>query len=475
MKKSKYTPPKCPTSGYRFVFAANLYKSFGGYSIYLKYKRGNPGEIVLKDYTSTHAWFICPDREIVIVRNNQELGAFYPMGESFDEVYDFNNFNDEAARAMGIEYAMTNFVHTTGSVKNRRLESTVAEEHRIHMLSDSGGLQLSRDTTGLIHPKDLITFYNNNVDAGMCLDIPLVVSDSKITERAARLQKKNNEIMLKHSEGVELINIFHGHSVEDRKLYRDIVEDERINRVAIGGLHRQHLLTSVNTIYNTVLGGKKRYKQYHMLGIFGAAYIPLMVKIANSGENPPHITSDSTSHIQSASNKAYHFQWDITSTSKRLAIGTRATIPNTERHLPCQCAICRVIKYTDILAFGPNRVVLELLALHNGLEMSRYSLQLEEACKQLPPSEYNKLVATQLKRHPELKEVMACLDFIDITVKHGQKDAKKKYENSLNRGRTSKQMQIPAKTLFGDDSEAMLQKKHDHVVNLLTKLENQIK
>jgi hypothetical protein len=426
--KTKYTSPPCPDHGYSFVAAAALFRSFGGLAVYIKYKGGDPHKITIKEQTSTHIWFVCPDREIVIVRNNDMMDAFYPYGESFDEFYDFNLFNDSVCKRLGIEYIMTNFAHSKGTV-NPRTPSRIPDDQRINVLSDSGGLQMARDMIGAISPADLVEFYNQNADAGMVLDLPLSVANDEIIDRAAKLQKASTEIMLERAKGVELLNIFHGHNINQRRAYRKIVEDKRLPRCAVGGLYRQGLLGGVDIIWDLVNTGQK-YKQYHMLGVFGSLHIPVLVKLANSTWKP-HITSDSTSHIQSASNKAYHFQFDLYHTSKRIPIGSRGSIPNTQKLLPCQCEVCKALKYTDILAFGANRFTLELLSIHNAIEMTRYSKQLQEAADSLTSKEYNELVYTQLKSHPKLQSVKQAMDFIDVATEKGIEVARKRYRNIL--------------------------------------------
>lgn len=471
--KHKYTTPKTPEKGYAFVAAGTLYRNAGGISVYVKYGRNDPHKISVKQMTDDYVWFVCPDRELVIVRNGQTLGAFYPYGDSFDECYDFSPFNDRAGKALGLKYIMTNFVHSPNS-KNCRLKSEIPEEHRLTVLSDSGGLQLvaRKDKSLVIDPRDLITFYNNNVDAGMVLDIPLAISDRKTTMRAARLQQRNNELMLSMSKGVELINIVHGHNDYERAKYREIVENDAIPRVALGGVAFNSLMSGVDLIYSSINSGF-RYKQYHILGVFLAAHLPLLVKIANTGANPVHITSDSTSHIQSAVNKAYHFQFDINSTSKRLPIGARSTVPNSNRLLPCQCTVCRVLKYTDVLGFGDGRHTTELLALHNALEMTRYTDQLQEACENLTSKEYNKLVREQLGKNPVITEFTHCLEFIEIAAENHEK-ARAKYSSMINKRKATKTAMAPSNSLFGETAPDLYAKRQAHVLHLMDKMEQML-
>lgn len=444
---SKYVQPYTPPSGYSFVAAGALYRSFGGLCVYVKHKGGPTGKITIKDGTDTWVHIVCPDRELVIVRNTQYAAAHVPYGESFDECIDFSLFNDDVCKAMGLDYVMTNYAHSA-DYEHNRLRARTRPEDRINLLSDSGGLQLVRNTTTIIHPADLATFYNNNVDAGMALDIPMATStDDALLRKAAHLQRANSDIMKSISKGFEIINIFHGHSIKSRAEFRSIVEDPEIPRCAIGDVYNEGLITAMNSIITTCVEGQ-RYKQYHVLGTFVASMIPLLVKIGNYGDNPPHITSDSTSHIQSAANKSYHHQFDIFHISKRIAIGTREAVPNTLRILPCHCPVCKTLKYMDILGFGPGRFTTELLAIHNACEMSRYARMLQEACRTMTSREYMALVSRQLKGNQKLPEVKLAMEFIEIAADHGLKAARRKYHTSLEQ-KIDKRIRLPEEGLFG--------------------------
>ena len=474
MYRQKYVQPTMPKKGYSFVVAGSLQRNFGGYYLYIKYKAGPPNKISVKQWTMEYVWFICPDREIVIVRNGASPDAFYPYGDSFHECVDLNIFNDSVAKGLEFEYHMTNYSHNPQAV-NVRSTLRTHPDSRVQALSDSGGLQLvsRKDKSLVIDPRKLIDFYNKNVDAGMTLDIPLSMADSSVTMRAARLQKANSELMLKLSTGPELLNIVHGHTEYERAKYREIVEDSRIPRMALGGVQFNSMLSAMSIIYSA-LGGDLKYTQYHVLGVFLSTYLPLLVKIANSGENPPHITSDSTSHIQSAANRAYHFQFDVNSISRRLPIGSRADIPNTNRRLPCQCKICRSLKYTDILGFADGRHVTELLALHNAQEMSRYTKQLQEACEQLSGKEYNDFALKALTNHSQLKEFKTSLDFIEVASTSGIEKARKKYALHLNKRKDRSTFYEQPKSLFGAHAPSTKAQDHEHILNLMTKMENQL-
>ena len=435
-------------SGYSFVAASALYKKFSGMRIYIKYKNKRSDGIRVVREQPGWCWFDCPDREIVMVQNEYLTDAFRPDG--FDKVIAPDFFNDHFNKHMELDYVMTNFVHD-GSDNTHR-DKLPPRHRKTQMLSDSGGLQVVRGTTGIFHPKKLIDFYNDNVDAGMILDFPLWFHDEKIAKRAAILQKRNNNILLEHARpGLELINIFHGRTLDARRKYRDIVEDDRIPRVAIGGMLTQTLLTAVNTMYEVIYNGNVKYKQHHALGVFKMEFLMLLVKIANTGDKP-HITSDSTSHIQAARTGTYHIQYNDASAMSRVALGRNSgNSANSMAHLLCNCPICAGLKYRDLMAFMPSRFC-SFLGMHNGIEMTRYTKSLQEACRSLTPSQYNKYCLTQMKNSGERKELQMALDFIDIVGDSGLAKAQKKYSHMINEWRNSTENATQSVSLFDTDA-----------------------
>jgi hypothetical protein len=422
------TLPK--NKGFNVVLAANLPKEFGGLAIYIKYKNG-PKKVTLKERTARHAWFVCPDREVVIVRESQKSDSFVPYGDNFDECIDVSTYNDFASSKMGIKYVMTNFVHAPTS-KNCRLNIEVPLADKVTHMCDSGGLQLAVGVKSYINPIKLMEYYDNNVDAGMALDFPLhLVEDESILKRTAIVQAKHNKIMLEHSRGTELINIFHGTNNVQRREYRSIVENPKIKRCAIGGIYKYSILTAIDLIVD-IIYTQPYYKQYHILGVFDASFLPVLVKLANTGIKP-HITSDSTSHIQSAVNRIYHFQFDLEHHMKRHAIGSNNFSTNSFRHLPCQCPVCVSIKYMDIFASGPTYNISPFLAVHNAYEMVRTCNALQEACASLTPKEYTSLVLKQFdKKSNALHSVKQSLHYIDVINTSSVKKARDQYVNLLS-------------------------------------------
>lgn len=408
-------------SGYKFVAAATVYKGYGGLGMYIKFQNNGPG-IHVTDASNGFIEYKCPDRTIVFSKDGDKSLQFRP--NNFDRYIDLNLFQDDVSSSLGIDYIMTNFTHDSSIINRQDVKNK-----KIQILSDSGGLQLMRGNAEIIDPKDLIQYYNKNVDAGMVLDLPLWVNDKKIAERAAKVQRKNSNAMLKYArKDVELINIFHGTSVEDRLRYRDIVVDDRIPRCAIGGFLRMKYITAVNMLFEMMHGVS--HKQYHMLGVFNIPYIALIVKIANTGDRP-HITSDATSHLQQAKANGYFFHATEEKIMTRMQFGiVGGSISNTAMRLICSCPICSNVKYRDLFSFIHGRFNW-ILAIHNAITMINYTNSLQEACNSLSDSKYNSYVMKQMNNNPDKKELLLALEYIDSINEFGLRKAQQKYKHYL--------------------------------------------
>lgn len=443
-------------TGYKFVAAATMYQKYAGSGIYVKYRKSGSDRIIVKDASKGHMHFICPDRELFISVRGHYSHCEPPNG--FDRYIDTNLLKDNVASGLGLDYVMTNFEHDKVKYHRRSVK-----DRRIQVLSDSGGLQLVRGVTDYIDPAELAEYYNMNVDAGMALDIPVWFDGDKIGKRAALVQKSNNETMLELLKpGVELINIIQGSSLDDRKRHRDIVHDDRIKRCALGGFAFINYLTGVNLIYEMM--NEYRYTQYHVLGIFSAPYIALLVKIANTGDKPPHITSDATSHMQEARGNGYFYRALESTIMLRSPIGIMGgSIENSGMTLACGCPICATLKYRDILGFLPNRFF-NLLASHNAVKIVEYAAALEQACKVLSPKQYNRYVLSALRKTQDLKEVELALDYIDHVCQHSLKSAQRKYAEWLNNWKPGK---VGKGSIF---DEAVQEQRHTHTMAQIEKV-----
>jgi hypothetical protein len=418
---------------YSAVAAATLWKNYSGVCAYVKYKKG-PDEIKIVSMSNKHVHVVTPDRELYLSGSGSYTSHDFPSGDKWEECYDFNICNDVVAKSLGINATMTNFSHETPDLLPGNRDKYEEVDNRVLFLSDSGGLQVVRGKCPPIDPRELAKFYAGRVDAGMALDLPIANVGKKILTKAAELQRDNNSAMLKvFKDGgykTEILNILHGSTLDERRIYRDIVDDKRINRVALGGLYRSTLLTATNIILETCVTGQS-YDQCHVLGINNYLYIALITKIANVSKK--FITSDTTSHIQHAVNRNMCIFQDEQFKPKVFPIGRSLSTGNPNRHLASLNPVASVLKYTDIFALLDTDCVSRLLSLHNFCEMNRYAKMMQKAVVTLSNDEYNKLVYLQMKGNRHLKSLKLCFDFLELYQQDGLKVAQKVYAHHINR------------------------------------------
>lgn len=454
--------------GYSYVPAAISPVYYGGLGIYIKYGKTNTNSIQIVESSPSHYWIKCPDRELFITyRGNFEYHA-RPLDVNYDQFITcspfnstFEDFNQDILMANYSNHLRSDNHDSNTRVDGNRNNSTI-------LMSDSGGFQFYRDYE-YINPKNIAKWYNNNTDWGMILDIPVIQSTPMdLVKRAAKVQKYNNEILLNYKNpNVDLINIIHGTTIDGYKRYKGIVETSKIDRICLGGMYRGTIMNSINRIVELILDGKK-YKHYHILGVYNLRVLPIFIKMANSGICD-FITSDSSSAVQSARTKSYYVLRNFTSgiESLKLGLNSNFSVASVNKHLPCNCCICKAIKYSDILGILPGDIPVRLISMHNMIMQKNYTRMLNDAIHQLSKDEYKSLIKLHLDRYGtdvtlssnhikkgknkrSEEETLTCLDFIDEILENGLKKAQNKYSYYLSEN-----------TLLDNDPQSLMDSEVD--------------
>jgi len=322
---------------------------------------------------------------------------------------------------LGIDIYMLNYTaYSNTRTRSPRIRRNGRNPNRKqpHVLADSGGFQLFSGVKEFIDPLDIVTWYNDNVDWGMVLDVPPIVNDLKYKLRSAEIQARNNEIMLKNKcDNLELVNVVQGHTFEERIKFLDIVDNPDINRLAFPG-YRGSIVSGVADVLR-LLTHKRKFKHYHVLGVYNPTKLLPIIKAANITGNKALVTSDASTAIQGAANKVYHHQQGIYEPAKGLIIGNKGLIPSVNAILPCSCPVCSVIKYINVLGFLDTQLISNFLALHNIYELGRYTSMMDELARTVDDKEYYSVVKHQLKgRSPD---TLAALDMISLFQKDKSK------------------------------------------------------
>lgn len=455
------TNPKHPelkrveTKPYSYMPAAITYPSDGGIGIYIKYGK-YPDRIMVKEVGHGYIWVQCPDREIVMVANTHAGWGFRPMNGTFDEYVHIGPYHDHLNGDMNLPYFMVNYV-AESSKKVASSRKDVGEERDPNSLivADSGGYQILQGRVEYLDPLRIVEWYNDNVDIGFSLDIPANNRASGLLHRAAKIQERNNEIMMSNKKsGLELINVLHGATKEDMIYYRDTVERPDIDRMAFGSLyHYYDLLASVDLMYQVANTGQK-YKHIHVLGVSNSLHTSLLIRMATKGLMP-HLTSDSSTPMQKARLREWHTYSSPQEKVKFMLVGYKDGYrPSSNNILPCSCQVCSAIKYSDVLWCLSGNIAHKVFEFHNIHSMSRYFDAVTEYSKETSTKEFKQLLKAQVGENRQgFDEAMHALDFMDH-LSAGQVDiARDKYKLYLGSG------------LFGDMNISMNDGDPDSLFN----------
>ncbi len=431
-----WTPASDFRSGasYNFVPAASEYSKRGGVHIYVRYGRG-PSHVTVVDHDSDFMRIKCPDRELLIVANGQRAHIYRPMQGTYDEFYNFSPFWEHSSADLEYGCVMTNYTSYIGKEKRssgiRRKDFRYGIDQHTKIIADSGGFQLVKGTVDYIDPKELVTWYNDNVDWGMVLDTPLASNGLEIYTRSAKVQAENTRIMMDNKRpGLELLNIIHGAVGKEMDTFRKIVERPDIDRLAVGGIYFGSILSSIDRLCAIMTGGQ-RYKHYHALGIANITQtIPLM-RLSGS-DIAPLITSDSSSHLQAANGRKYYKPNGTEALPEVLFYADAGGYhPGGNQLLNCTCPICSVVKYTDVLSMVNSNTITLLLVYHNLFSIQMFQKSLYDRVAGVPVGEAKDALRTLFgnskAKRKQLQEFFHTLDFVDMVKTSGLADARKEF------------------------------------------------
>lgn len=438
--------------GYSYIPAAiNL--DVYNIALYVRYRTGRKSNHMrVRHKSPAVAWVECPDRDLYVVSNPYEIDAFHPG--DYDECLHFNLFDQESAHELGINYVMPNFVHDNGeksSADSRKSGNLYpnGDPRRVTVLADSGGFQYVSGKADWVNPVELADWYNDNVDAGMQLDIPLTVPlGARSLKRYTNLQNRITSLMRSRLKPhVELVNVVHGKTMDNRRRYRDAIEEEHgdLNRFAFGGMVSYGPLGLAHTATEFINTGK-RYSQYHMLGITSSLMFPVLVAMGHLGWQP-HITSDSSTHKMAANARTQYFQHEL-GRLRTYPVGAKAldlkgikdennkqarVAPVVNRYLDCNCPVCSRVKYADVLGILNGPFTLSLLSIHNIIHSQRYVNLMKEVIANESYDYFMNFIKQSHSTHSGdgHKELMRALDYLQVYHQESPKAAHSKFKDYI--------------------------------------------
>ena len=385
--------------GFRWMPAAVDHSNHGGLGCYVRYKRYEDKPIRIRHKSVNRILLECPDRDLLILRDQHHFWPYRPAEGVWDEYVNFSPFWSNAQADTDLHFFMLNYTEYIGTNKSPMLRHDRARlPHEGYVVSDSGGFQLMMGRLDWVDPVEAVKWYNDNVDLAMVLDIPASrVTDKKDFLTVAKAQAKNTDLMMQHKvDSLEMINIFHGSDIHRIREFREVVERPDIDRLAIGGAYFGSLLGSLDVLFGLICE-TNTYQHHHILGVWNLLQLIPIMRFASKGI-VPLITSDSSTPVQNANAKQYAYfpavdeVWQL----RKIGLGSPTTHANHNLTLPCQCQVCQTLKYTDVLSVLPGALITHTLVYHNTYQMNNYIKTMYPLVQDLSVKELTSLMMAQL-------------------------------------------------------------------------------
>lgn len=430
-----------------------------GISIAVKYEK-NLENSIEKIPNGTRMRY--PDRTLYGYRSfmpSHERVLNHPV----DEILDMDIFTNKSLLSeMGFQFAMVNSSAMPATYLFKDHDKERKKDWPL-IVSDSGGFQLHSGAEEFLDPNDIVDKHNRACDIGIALDLPLPHHFQKnLLLRAAAVQKSNTAVFLKkRRKSLQILNVFHGSTFYMRQKYRDVVEDDSINRVALGGVKTLDLIPLILHAIFVITKGKK-YEQYHVLGVSGLERWILLSYLGHK-KIAKLITSDSSSYIQCGIKMQYFEPHRLLST---LGLGDYLWQTNANRTLHCSCPVCSMLKYTEALG-SLDSVVGFRGVLHHNLFLTRAYLDEIWELGALSKGE----IMSNLRPYfnpAKLKEIGLALQAVDMALQDGVEVAAKKYAPYL----LDKFVGVERKGLYATDQQDDGDKKRfNHFDGILKRYE----
>ena len=406
-----------------------LYCKYGSFGNEMKVLAQNPRMLQIQ----------LPDRILTFAQDSDKISHYKHL--DWDECLPVSPFHRVSNNIDYPDFAMINYVANYGRFNKCAKSCKLGKDpNRLKLISDSGGFQMLVGRVTYIDPKNLANFYNENADIGIVLDIPLYNGvDNDTLVKFAKLQKKNTRRLMDNLDGsVELLNVCHGYEPDKYFKYLDIVEEDEIGRLCIGGLNfMSSIVNSLSSFIRIVERYKSKYKHFHILGVYNPSILSCFIYLAETMFKDVLITSDASTALQSSRSGLLHLQREFNKPSERLIIGSKTNKLqhfNQFRQIPCCCPICRLVKYTDVFSFMLSNPVIRILTIHNILEINKVLMSLATMATQMSFDDYLNVLKSILKRHSGYDITVTGFNYIKTVLEHGIDKADLKYKQYFNRG-----------------------------------------
>ena len=333
---------------------------------------------------------------------------------------------DVCVPAMGAAYLKLNNIKMC-LVNPHNKSSAMPASYRdagLQVIADSGGFQLVTNKTDFIDPVELAKSYNSVATLGMDLDIPprIGIPNEQIVA-LAKIQNANYERISEHlNSKVHMVTVLHGRSLDERKMWMDVIGREDSEFISVAGLLRMYTtdipleLLCIEQLLLTVSRYKKA-KYIHCLGSTStmASFVYALLDHLGIVKN---IGGDSVSHVLNiASGQLFSlYPWGNIKVPKNFHT---TVLPS------CSCPICTALHDYRLL----NGYLGKAHALYNRNEQKNYIVHLTNLLLNGDIKIPEFLSLTNLTTAPDV--VQRCIDYASEFKATGKFKELKRRRNNL--------------------------------------------
>ena len=442
-------------------------------AIYTRYRRNNPDTIEIIDWGPRHSLYQTPDRDLLITTDANFHNPIRPLNSDWDDVLFLAPYT-ASYRDYGFKYAMNNYtayLKDKPYITNHRRDQSWKRDGQV-WISDSGGFQFKLMKVKYLDPAQIVNWYNQNSDIGIALDVPIGTSHD-LLEMANRVQKRNTKIMLERKrDDLEIMTALHGETRNDYLRSADYLANDQISKLSFSGFYIGTLTESLIALLSVHKKYGQYYDHYHILGVSDIAKTLVFARWAETRIPGITVTADSSRHLQEALRWGYYTRVGATQRLHKVGLGKsfigghlKQTTPQL---LPCQCIVCRTVKYIELLALTRRAAVVPYLILyHNQFVIRDMVTKITDYAREMDDKEYLEF-AKSLTRPSSHRELEAGLQVINDFDEYGGREISKHYRYFAVRSRLHAEDLADERTL-DQETEVNVKARHRYLKRTMKK------
>lgn len=226
----------------------------------------------------------------------------------------------------------------------------VRRNGHVHVVSDSGGFQLSKGVTDFMDLDEVSSFYARKINIGIGMDIPVPrhLQSTDWFLRMCRVMLKNNQYIANKIKGTgcELYDVSHGLTLENRQKFLKYVLDHKVGSgLAMGGIGQSNYDNQMTSLTASVINmcyvlstSKGAYDRFHILGTMSPLHVSLYNMLTHL-EVAPMISADSSTFSQAS--LSFWTRGNVISRKEQVSASPLETLA-APFGMGCNCPVCNI-------------------------------------------------------------------------------------------------------------------------------------